>query len=150
MTGSGTSFTTQVSVGDIVEMIFPVVTYWPSGPPGGVINSAVFKVTAIASNTSLTVETASVFTGSTNNTGTGGRSVALHVQTIGVIVISYRAGCGLSTMLTGTDASLWGEVLVTNGFYSFVSAEFHSEEIVPDRYWRNTQRDTVQLMPISC
>src|SRR4029453_6389105 len=150
ISGSGTSFTTQVSVGDIIEMIFPHVTYFPSGPPGSVINSAGFKVTTINNNVLLTVQTASLFTGSTNNPPTGGRSIALHVQSIGVTVISYRAGCGLSTMLTGTDASLWGEVLVTNGFYSFVSAEFHSEEIVPGRYFRNTQRDTVQLMPISC
>jgi hypothetical protein len=150
ISGSGTSFTTQVSVGDIIEMIFPKVTYFPSAPPGSVINSAVFKVTAITNNTLLTVQTASLFTGSTNNTATGGRSIALHVQSIGVTVIAYRAGCGLSTLLTGTDASLWGEVLVTNGFYSFVSVEFSSEEIVPGRYFRNTQRDTVQLMPISC
>src|SRR4029453_14079371 len=107
MTGSGTSFMTQVGVGDVIEMIFPNVTYWPSGPPGAKINSWVFKVTAIASNTSLTIQTPSVFTGSTNNTATGGRSIALHVQTIGVTVIAYRAGCGLSALLTGTDASMW-------------------------------------------
>jgi hypothetical protein len=146
--GSGTTFLTAVEVGDILEIILPVIT--AGGPPGGGGIIAVFKVTAIASDTSLTVEVASTFSGSSNNTPTGGRSLVYHIQDIGVTVISYRSGCGLSTLLLGSDASLWGEVLVGQGFENFVSTEFTSEEIVPDRYWRNTQRDTVQLMPIPC
>ena len=140
VTGSGTSFISEVQAGDRI--------YIPTQDPdtiAGFVGFVGLVASTPTSNTSLTV-TAPASTGGTGYAVDTARGI--HLASIAVSVVSIRLPATFSTLLTGVVAASLGPTLVALYFVPLVVPTIESKELVPGRYWQNTQRNTTTLLPV--
>lgn len=149
--GVGTGFTSVVDVGDIVFVLVNIV--YPSALPGDVatyFGNAPFKVISVDSDLALTVQPMSNINFAGIKTYYLNRSYGVHPSANAVQAISIRWGCGLSGTFNTGNVSSWALILVNTSFIAVNAVQTESTEVVPGKFWQNTQRTTLQLLPISC
>jgi hypothetical protein len=104
----------------------------------------------VASTVSDTNFTSTIPAAVTGGTYPGGVNTGFHASDTDVTVISIRYGCGFAGALTGQAVDQWGPFLTNAYFTTLNTPSIESEEIVPGRYWVNTQRNTTSLVANPC
>jgi hypothetical protein len=146
--GSGTSYASQIHVGDYVTI------YTGPGPgvpitPFTVTFWAGFVV-AVTSDTQIQLD--NVYTGTTGSSYAPSKTgTVIYPGNVGVTVESIRIGCGFTSLLGAIDPAKWGPLLVATYFQALpLPTAPDSEELVPGHYWKNVQRIGTSLLANSC
>jgi hypothetical protein len=135
ITGTGSSFTSEVRVGDFVTILKIGVS--PPEFRQGYVN------TVTDDNHLGMVET------NTQAPLIADFGVGVHISSTNIKVVSIRTvNLGFGGLLTGEETDKWGPILASTYFVSLVIPTTESEELVPGRYWSNVQRMTTTLLPI--
>jgi hypothetical protein len=154
VSGVGTSFLSQVVVGDQVHLIFDGT--------GTIKNGAAGTVTSIASDTSFFVDQISTSINNVLNPGPlttfpsglgtpiANGSFGFHLGNIPIQVTSIRVTEGAFGVLlvSGSAASLWGPIIIATYFATLVTPTYETKELVPGKYYQNVQRTNLSLLPL--
>jgi hypothetical protein len=144
-----TSFATQVRVGDVVVIdLLPTATITDAIILARSPVSWTANVVSVASNIQFKVDRvapASCIPFRLNH------SYGIHAGSgLPVKIVAVRMGCGFASVFTNPDVTIWGPIILASYFFQIAVPSVSSEELVPTRYWRNTERHTLQLTPIPC
>jgi hypothetical protein len=142
---------TNIRVGDRIS----VAVHDPSIPivvtGEGVVISFLCAVTEIISSAQFRIAQVPPIAIHNYAESTTARPTILGIHTAGLplTVVNIRMGCGI-TPISGAQLDLIGPILVSNYFLALVTPDLSSEEVVPDRYWRNRQSMVTSLTPLPC
>jgi hypothetical protein len=141
--GIGTSYLSQVNVGDQLHVITNTVA------PASDLDLVGFIATVVKVTDNTHMQISTPFSGTSGHTWAPDKSFGIHLGNIQVSVLDIRVTLGgFGTLLTGaTAAELWGPIIVSSFFRTLIVPTIESEELIPGQYWRNTQRSVVTLLP---